>query len=133
MEAVIVLLLVLLGWMIFVQIAARQQVAVYLGISEQEAAQLTMSYFGRLWTQTPGAGHLNYQPAMRSHAPTISIHFEPSGTAACAVQVWVSSFETARFGRMAHAQLAWRKKQGLARRLRRAGEISPAPEPPPDA
>ena len=129
MEAVIALIILVLAWRIFLQVAAHRQVDVALDISEQEAAQVTMGYFGGLWNQVPGPGHLNFQPRLRANAPTISIAFEPDGVARCVVQVWTSGYYVRRF-MMAHAQLMWRKKRGLIRALTRSGEFQPPAHPP---
>jgi hypothetical protein len=119
-EVILLIIIVIVGWRIFVQVAAHRQVSVALDISELEASQVTMAYFGSLWNQVPGPGQLNFQPRLRANAPTISIDFEPDGVARCAVQVWTSGYFV-RYFIMAHAQLMWRKKRGLIRRLTQSG------------
>lgn len=119
---VILMIIALVAWAVFLQIQARKQVDIATSLSEQDAAQVVTDYFGVLWTQVGGAGHLNYRPKLRVGAPTISISFAPSGTTACEVSIWTSHFHT-RYGLMSHAQLAWRKKRALAGRL---GETSAA-------
>jgi hypothetical protein len=109
-----------IGWTIYVQIGARQQVDVSTKLTEQDAGELVTNYFGALWTLVDGPGHVNYRPKLRVGAPVISISFNPDGTRECGVSVWTSAWRT-RYGLMAHAQLAWRKKQALASQLRKAG------------
>ena len=117
MEAFWVLvIIVIVGWNIFVQVRARSQTDVTATLSEQQAAQLVTEYFGVMWTQVDGAGHLNFKPKLRKAPPTISVTFTTSGTAQCDVSIWTSHWIT-RYGVMGHAQLAWRKEAGLARRL----------------
>jgi hypothetical protein len=117
MDALVTLLIIAaISWAIFVQIGARRQVNVEVSGSEQEAAEQVRSYFGRMWTQVSGRGHLNYRPKLRAHAPTLSVDFAPNGTASCTVSIWTSAW-TSKFGAMYHAQLAWRRKRGLAARL----------------
>jgi len=124
MEVLFVLLVLsLIGWTVYVQISARQQVDVVTTLSEQDAAQEVLRYFGVLWTQVPGRGHVNYRPKLRADAPTMSINFSPDGTAACVVSIWTSHW-TKRYGLMSHAQLMWRKKRGLAARLASASDTT---------
>lgn len=115
----ILLVLAAIGWAIFVQYSSRKQIDILTKVSEQEAAEQVMAYFGALWTQVPGNGHLNYRPKLRMNAPTISVNFSPNGTSECEVSIWTSQFST-RYGLMEHAMLMWRKKRGLTARLTRA-------------
>lgn len=120
MEAIFVLLvLAVIAWIGFVQYMSRKQVDIVARVSEEEAADRVMAYFGVLWTQVQGRGHLNYRAKLRMNAPTISVDFRPNGTNECAVSIWTSQFTT-RYGLMEHAMLMWRKKRGLAARLTRA-------------
>jgi hypothetical protein len=112
----------LVGWAIFVQVGARQQVDVATSLTEQDAGEVVRNYFGALWSQVDGPGHVNYRPRLRAYAPVISISFSPNGTRECGVSIWMSSWKT-RYGVMAHAQLVWRKKLVLSSRLRDASEV----------
>jgi hypothetical protein len=115
--------IVVVGWGIFCQVAARQQVDVETQLSEQDAARCVVDYFGVMWTRVDGPGHLNYRPKLRMHAPTVSVGFAPDGTSSCTVNIWTSAFTT-KYGMMYHAQLAWRKKLQLAGRLRNTSGAS---------
>jgi hypothetical protein len=113
---VTLLVIAFIGWMVFVQIGARQQVDLVVNGSEQDVAEQVRGYFGALWTQVAGVGHLNFRPKLRARPPTLSVSFRPNGTASCEISVWTSAFTT-RYGAMNHAQLAWRRKHALAARL----------------
>lgn len=116
------MIIMVIAWTIYVQIGARQQVEVTTDLAEQDAGELVRNYFGTLWTLVDGPGHLNYRPKLRVAAPVVSISFSPDGTHKCGVSVWTSSWHT-RYGLMAHGQLAWRKKLGVASRLRNASAV----------
>jgi hypothetical protein len=108
----------LIVWAIFTQVAARQQVDLSVNRNERDAAQEIAAYFGMLWTQVPGAGDINYRPKLRVKAPTLSISLQPVDLGRCEICIWTSAY-TVRYGLMQHAQLMWRKRRGLAARLSR--------------
>lgn len=112
----ILLFIALVAWLIFTQVAARQQVDLSVNRSERDAAAEIAGYFGMLWTQVHGVGDINYRPKLRMNAPTISIKLQPVDLGRCEVSIWTSAW-TVRYGLMWHAQLMWRKKRGLAARL----------------
>jgi hypothetical protein len=114
----IILVIALIAWAIFMQIAARQQLDLSVNRSERDAAAEIASYFGLLWTHVSGAGDINYRPKLRMKAPTLSISLRPVDLSRCEVSIWTSAW-TVRYGLMWHAQLMWRKKRGLAARLSR--------------
>jgi hypothetical protein len=116
------LIILIVAWAVFVQIGARQQVDVATKMTEQDAGEVVRNYFGALWSQVDGPGHVNYRPRLRAYAPVISISFSPDGTRECGVSIWTSSWKT-RYGLMVHAQLVWRKKMALCGRLRSASEV----------
>jgi hypothetical protein len=115
----ILVVISLISWTIFVQYSARQQVDLTVAMSERDAASAVLDFFGLMWTQTDGAGDVNYRPKLRAHAPTLSISFAPAGTSECEISIWTSHYKT-RYGIMGHAQLMWRKKRALAARLSRS-------------
>ncbi|MGW4210938.1 hypothetical protein ACWEIJ_23305 [Lentzea sp. NPDC004789] len=114
---------VVIGWNIFVQVRARTQLDVTTALSEQQAAALVAEHFGVLWTREEGAGHLNFKPRLRKWPPTVSVSFTPNGTSQCGVSIWTSHWTT-RYGVMGHAQLAWRKEATLARKLSNASSAA---------
>jgi hypothetical protein len=119
---VFLVIILVAGWAIFVQIGARQRIDVTTQLTEQDAGDVVSNHFGVSWTLVDGPGHLNYLPKLRMQAPVISISFSPDGTRECGVSIWTSSWQT-KYGVMAEAQLAWRKKQALASRVRNAAAV----------
>lgn len=78
---IVIIVLVVLGWMVFTQGQARQQVDVSSHLSAQEAALVTRKYFGPAWTLVDGPGQFNYRPKLRKAPPIISITITPPRTA----------------------------------------------------
>ncbi|MEU8347459.1 hypothetical protein SAMN05443665_104141 [Actinomadura meyerae] len=113
-------ILLVLGWAVFTQVAGRQQVEVLTALPPEEARRVVHESFGKIWRRTDGLGVDNFRPLLRLHSPTISVDYEPLDGGGCAVQIWVSQFTTqAGFIRL-HAQLCWRKKRYVARRILRS-------------
>ena len=114
--SVLVILALVVG-LIYVQIAARQQVNVDTALSPDETAVVIKKYFGMAWNDEGGPGDFNYAPKIRKDPPTISVRVEPSA-AGSHVSIWASGSMT-MLGIMGHAFLVWRKKRGLAAKLGR--------------
>jgi hypothetical protein len=117
MGVVVVLVLVLfVGWMIFVQSHARKQSSFHTSQGRTAVQQAIDEVFGQTWTRVKGPGHINVKPKLRAHAPTISIDVSPGGQGGSDVDIWRSAWGS-RYGVSAHAQLVWRKERQLANRL----------------
>lgn len=122
MEFVIALAVVAgLASLVATQVAARRQVDLEVTCARAQAAQVVEKYFGPAWTRVSGPGTYNFRPKLRLHAPTISITLRGSETRS-EVSVWTSDYDTV-YGGMYHAGLMWRKKRGLAKRLRATGAV----------
>jgi hypothetical protein len=119
---VVLFVIALVAWMIFTQVAARQQVTVSCRLGAAEAREIVAGSFGVAWSQVGGRGTDNFRPRMRFRPPVISVDYRPASPGACEVHIWCSAFAT-KCGAMNHAQLVWRKKLSLARRL--AGGAAP--------
>jgi hypothetical protein len=116
------LVIALISWAIFTQIDARRQLDVSVAIPEQDAAEIVRDCFGVVWTSVSGPGEVNYRPKLRAGAPTVSVSFTPNGIQECEVALWTSYYHT-RYGVMAHAQLMWRKRRQVARRLTARAQV----------
>lgn len=130
MEAfiVILVLVVIIGWIIFVQVGARQQLEVETEVDESAARAVVRRAFGMGWSEAYGPGEASYTPKLRSRAPTISASVSGRGNNRAVVTLWASEWQS-KFGLMNHAQLAWRKKRSVAGRLRAATPSTPQPAP----
>lgn len=128
MVATLIVLAAIAG-MIFTQVEARRQFAVVTRLDEASAARLVVGHFGLLWTPVSGPGHLNFQPKLRRHPPTVSIDIVPDPhRGGCAVQVWTSNW-TSLLGVMNHAVLAWRKKRSVVALFGASASSSSGPRP----
>jgi hypothetical protein len=123
----VLLFLVGLGWIVFTQLMARQQVTVSLPAGAAATRQLVAASFGGSWSRVDGRGADNFRPRLRYRAPVISVDYQETQLGTCEVHIWCSAFST-KYGAMNHAQLVWRKKAALARRLAEgAGPGQPRP------
>ncbi|TDC62068.1 hypothetical protein E1200_27055 [Actinomadura sp. GC306] len=119
---IVTALVLLVGWLIFIQVTARQQLEVATPLPPAAAREIVLESFGFAWSQSHGLGTDNFRPRMRMHRPTISIDYEPAEGGGCFVQIWVSAY-TKQAGLWLHAHLCWRKKRYVARRLMRAETV----------
>jgi hypothetical protein len=69
----------------------------------------------------------NFQPRLRKRPPTLSVNYEPAEDGGCDVSVWASHW-VSWYGVMGHAQLVWRKRLYVARKLDQAGTTDLARE-----
>lgn len=105
--------------------AAREQVDLVVQRPRHDVLQEVEAYFGRTWTRVPGPADVNVRPVLHKDPPTLSVMVRERGPAQCEVSIWVSECTT-KFFLMFHAQLARRKKAGLAM------TVSPPLSAPPD-
>lgn len=82
------------------------------------------AYFGTRWREVDGPGELNFRAVTRRYPPTISIRITGDGPGECVVSIWTSHWRH-RSGLIINAQLAWRRKLGLANLLN--GPVSAIP------
>lgn len=119
MTAFVVIIVVLvagIAYTIYNTIAARQQVEIVVHGREPEVLARVQGYFGRTWTRVGGPGDINVRPALRYQPATLSIDVAEQFGGQCRVSIWTSSWTNHAF-LMGHAQLARRKKNGLAAAL----------------
>lgn len=129
MAVVVVLLLIVgLGWALFTQVVARQQVNVSCPGDEASTRTQLQAMFGPTWKQVQGPGVFNAKPRMRLNAPTLSVNIRANGQG-CDASIWTSDYTT-KYGLMWHSQLMWRKKRRVAAHLT-AGTIESALDEPP--
>ena len=122
---IVIALVIIVGLVGFVQIAARHETDLHSPLSQADAASIVAGSFGALWKPVDGPGNFNYKPKLRQKAPILSINVveQPNGSE---VQMWVSSGVT-NYGLLLHAQLMWRKKLATARKITAASEQTALP------
>jgi hypothetical protein len=113
---ILLLFLAFIGWAIFTQVAARQQLTIACPAGAATARELVAGSFGAAWSRVDGRGIDNFRPRLRYRPPVISVSYLAAESGACEVHIWCSAFST-KYGAMNHAQLVWRKKAALARQL----------------
>jgi hypothetical protein len=112
----LLVIIAIVGWNVFMQVAARQQLTVSCTGGVAAAQQLVAASFGAAWNRVQGRGDQNFRPRLRRRPPVISVDYRVVGGDGCEVDIWCSHFDT-MYGAMNHAQLVWRKKRALASRL----------------
>ncbi len=113
----VLVIVVIIGWVGFTQVAGRQQVDVHSPDDLATTRRRVNELFGIAWSPAEGRGDDNFRPRLRAYAPTISVAYSSSGSGTD-VSIWCSDFST-RYGIMAHAQLMWRKSHSVARAIAR--------------
>lgn len=112
---ILIILAIVVG-VIFVQVQARQQTSLHTPLEPGQAAEVIRRYFRIAWSPESGPGDFNFTTRLRKYPPIISIKCDAAPEGGSNVDIWVSGSHTI-LGAMAHAQLLWRKKRGLANRL----------------
>jgi hypothetical protein len=109
-----------LGWLIFTQLAGRQQLDVHVPDSIDVVRSVVRKSFGPAWSKdVEGKGMDNFRPRLRKGPPVLSVDYEPTEDGGCDVHIWASAW-TSMWGLMGHGQLIWRKRLYVARKLNQA-------------
>jgi hypothetical protein len=104
----------------FMQVAARGVLVVTVPYPAEVARSVVRESFGLVWDKfAEGDGTDNFQARLRRHPPTLSAEYEPAEDGGCVVKLWASRF-VSYYGVMGHAQLIWRKRRHVARKLQGA-------------
>jgi hypothetical protein len=108
-----------LGWVIFTQAGGRQQLDVHVPYSVDIARSVVRKSFGSAWSKgVEGEGTDNFRPRLRKRPPTLSVDYKLAENG-CDVHIWASHW-VSWYGVMGHAQLVWRKRLYVARKLGQA-------------
>ena len=106
-----------LGWLIFTQLGGREQLDVHVPYSVVIARSIVRKSFGPAWSKNvDGRGADNFKPRLRKGPPVLSVDYEPTEDGGCDVHIWASAW-TSTLGLRWHAQLIWRKRLYVARKL----------------